>query len=235
VKDQEDSWKKMKKVLLMFVILGMSTLPVFGDSLDLLAGYVVPRGGSDVFDQNELETTFETDDLGGFGGSIAYNRFLGEFVNLGFGVSFYESDTTVEDLDFEFSNGQPILRDIFMEIVPLEVSLHVLPTGRNAPVIPYVGGGFGVYFWKYEEIGDFIINRHNDPEIITGSAFSDGSEPGWHVEGGIMIPVSRSTTFTAEYKYWKADGDLDPRGFDPAFEPLDLSANMFSAGISIWF
>ena len=117
----------------------------------------------------------------------------------------------------------------------VEVSFKVLPAGRNVPVIPYIGGGAGLYYWQYEEIGDFVIDRIIDPTIISGIAYADGWDPGWHVEGGVQIPVGRAIALQFEAKYWKAEGDLDVTGFDPAFEPLDLSATMFSGGISIWF
>jgi hypothetical protein len=71
--------------------------------------------------------------------------------------------------------------------------------------------------------------------VITGSAYSDGWDPGWHVEGGVQIPVSRAIALQFEAKYWQAEGDLDVTGFDPGFEPIDLSATMYSGGVSIWF
>jgi opacity protein-like surface antigen len=111
----------------------------------------------------------------------------------------------------------------------------MLPVGRESPVIPYIGAGAGLYIWEYEEFGDFVINRFTDPEVITGVAFSDGADFGWNVHGGVQFPFSRSATITAELKYSKAEGDLDVEGFDPAFEPIDLSMMTYSAGISFWF
>jgi hypothetical protein len=227
----------MKKQLLAFLaVAGLAVIPAFGDSVTVLGGYVMPKGDSDVYRQNELETTFQVDDLNYLGGSVRYDWFLGDFVNLSAGTSFFHNTTTVEDVDFEHTDGAPILRDIRLEIVPLEASVHFLPAGRNPHVIPYVGGGFGFYYWEYEEIGDFVVDRFsNDPRVITGSAYSDGWDPGWHVEGGVHIPVGRSVAIVGEAKYWKAEGDLDVGGFDPSFEPIDLSGVMFSAGVSIWF
>jgi len=225
----------MKKFLLCVFFISAVSLPAFSDSITVLGGYVIPRGDSDVFSQNELETTFQVDDLNDFGGYVGYDHFIGNYVNLAVGLSFYQSDTDVVDRDFTFPNGDPILRNISLQIVPLEFGVRFLPAGREAPVIPYVGGGGAVFFWEYDEIGDFVINRDTNPSAITGDSFSDGTDFGWHVEGGIQIPVSRSATITAEAKYFDAEGDLDERSFDPLFEPLDLSGTMFSAGISFWF
>lgn len=226
----------MKKLLAFFLFAGLAAMPAFGDSITVLAGYVQPKGDSDVFQQNEFETTFRVKDLNNIGGTFRYDKFLGNYINISGGVSFYEDTTTVRDVDFVHQDGTSVIRDIRLEIAPIEASVHVLPIGRNAGVIPYVGGGFGLYYWRYEEVGDFIFDRNSaDPSVVFGSAISDGWDPGFHVEGGIQIPVSRSFTVVGEAKYWKAHGDLDAFSFDPSFEPLDLSGTQFSGGVSIWF
>ena len=225
----------MKKYFCIISLLAAFASPAFSDSVTVLGGYLLPGGDSDVYKQNEQETTFEVSDLNDFALTGRYDHFLGDFINIGASLSGYEGHTVVEDRDFEFENGQPIFRDIRLQIVPLEANLHFLPAGRNDHFIPYLGGGVGVYFWEYEEFGDFVIDRFTDPTIINGSAFSDGGDFGWHVEGGLYIPVSHSIAVAAEAKYFDSEGDLDVRGFDPAFEPIDLSATVFSGGISFWF
>lgn len=225
----------MRKLLLSILFLSVLSLPAFADSFNVSASYFMPRGDSDIFDQNKIETTFRTKDLNGFGASFRYDHFIGEYVNVGAGVSFSDQDTDVVDNDFEFPNGDPVVRNISLQIVPLEAHLHFLPAGRELPVIPYVGGGAGVYFWQYEERGDFILDRNTNPHAVTGRADSDGADFGWHVEGGVQIPFSRSAAATGEVKYFKVDGDLDRRSFDPAFEPIDLSHVVVSGGVSFWF
>ncbi len=225
----------MKKLLLSILFLSLLSLPAFADSVTVLGSYFMPRGNSDIFDQNELETTFRVSDLNSLGAAFRYDHFVGDFINIGGGVSFFDNDTDVVDNDFEFPNGDPIVRNISLQIVPLEFNVHVLPIGRESPVIPYVGGGVGVYFWQYRERGDFVIDRLTDPHGRTGRADSDGTDAGWHMEGGVQIPFSRNAAATAEFKYFDANGDLDRRSFDPAFEPIDLSSTVISGGVSFWF
>jgi hypothetical protein len=225
----------MKKVFLLILIAAAFAAPASAGSLTVLGGYAQPAGDSDVFEQNELELTFEKDDLNSFAFSVGYDHFLGDYVNLGGSVSFLEGDTDAIDRDFEFDDGTPIFRTIRLQVIPLEASVKFLPAGRDAGIIPYIGGGAGIYFWEYEEFGDFVINRNTNPEIISGTAFSDGADPGFHVEGGVYIPFGHSVAFAAEGKYWKAEGDLDPEGFDPLFEPLDLSGFQITGGVSFWF
>ena len=225
----------MKKILLAGFLICLISIPVFADSINLLGGYAMPSGDSDVYEQNERETTFRVKDLNDFIGTVGYDHFLGNFFTIGGNFGFYESETLVQDRDFTFQDGAPIFRDIRLEIVPLEVSVSLLPVGRESPVIPYVGGGVGFYYWEYEEVGDFVVDRNTDPIIIPGVAFSDGWNVGWHVKGGVQVPVSRSIALQFEAKYWSAEGDLDILGFDPNFEPLDLSGTSYSGGVSIWF
>lgn len=213
----------------------MVAAPASAGSLNILGGYVTPSADSDIYTQNELETTFTKGDLNDFGITFGYDHFLTEHINLGGSLSYYRSVTLVEDVDFVFDDNSPILRDILLEIVPIELNLRFLPVGREGSIIPYLGGGVGLYYWKYEENGDFVINRNTTQDVITGLATSDGTDPGFHLEGGVYIPIARSLAITGEVKYWRADGDLDPQGFDPGFEPIDLSGTMFSGGVSFWF
>jgi hypothetical protein len=226
----------MKKYLLMMIAAAcLFTVPAYSDSIYVLGSYVQPDADSDIFDQNETELTFDRDDLNGFGATFGYDHFLGDFINIGGSIGVYQDDTTVADREFEFPNGRPILRDIRLRIVPLEANLRILPVGRDAVVIPYIGAGAGVYIWEYEEIGDFVFDRFGDPFVESGVAFSDGADFGFNIHGGVQVPVSRSLAITGEVKWTKVEGDLDDESFDPAFEPIDLSTVSYSAGISFWF
>jgi hypothetical protein len=225
----------MKKYILLMILGLFVTIPAHPDSFYLLASYVNPEAESDVFEQNRLETTFDPDDLNDFGVTFGYDHFIGEYVNVGGSISFYEGDTRVRDQEFTFTNGDPIVREIRLRIIPIEANVRVLPIGREYAVIPYVGAGAGVYVWEYEEIGDFVFDRFGDPFVDFGSAFSDGADFGFNIHGGLQFPISRSATITGEVKWINVEGDLDLEGFDPAFEPIDLSTITYSAGVSFWF
>jgi opacity protein-like surface antigen len=223
----------MKKYLFLLICAIFFALPAHSDSFFIMGSYFTPDGKSDVFRQNIRETVFKVDDLNDFGGTFGYNHFIGNYVDVGGSLAYYRTVETVQDRITP--NGRPVVRDIRFKIVPLEANISVLPVGRNLAVIPYVGAGVGVYFWEYEEIGDFVIDRFTDPRVITGSAFSDGTDFGWNIHGGIQIPFSRSAAFMSQIKYSKADGKLDRSGFDPAFDRIDLSMVTYSVGVSLWF
>ena len=53
----------MKKVVLLILLSVAAAIPASAGSLNVLAGYAQPAGDSDIFEQNEIETTFEKDDF----------------------------------------------------------------------------------------------------------------------------------------------------------------------------
>ena len=98
----------MKKYLLLYIAAAfLFTVPAHSDSFYILGSYVNPDGHSDIFDQNKAETTFEVDDLNGFGATFGYDHFIGEYVNLGGSIGFYET-RHLFGREFE-SNGQDSL------------------------------------------------------------------------------------------------------------------------------
>src|SRR4030042_4667541 len=160
--------------------------------------------------------------------------FLGRHFNFACEVGYYQKDVLVEDIDFEYPDGLPIEHVVYLRTVPLQASFKFLPLGRNRKIIPYVGGGLGFYFWDYQEYGDFVIYRYDDPEIITGYYQSTGVDLGYHGMFGLMIPIGWHYSVNAEIKYVRVDGNLG-NDFDPNFEPIDLSGIYATAGISFWF
>jgi len=226
----------MKTLWVSAIFVMLLAGPAFSDSMYFLLGYNFPHGGSDVYTQNERETSFHVSDLNGWSGSAGYDHFLNEHFSIGGSISGYSQHTSIQDNSFVHLDNSPIFRTVHLEIVPTELNLHALPVGRNVPVIPYLGGGVGIYYWQYSESGDFVMNRNSpNPYVVHGYAYSDGWDPGWHAEAGVQIPVSRYATIMAEYRYFHAHGKLDVHSFDPAFGPLDLSSSQVSMGVSFWF
>ncbi len=227
----------MRRVLWGFlagtVLLASSA---WADSLSVRLGVFVPRGQSDIWDLNRRETTLTTGQMVGGTLGVGYDLFAGRWLNAAVAVSFYERDRDVEDRDYVYPDGTPIVRTIQLRIVPLEASLKFLPLGRNRRgAIPYVGAGLGIYFWQYAETGDFVFNRgRRDAFIDFGDFRAEGQDLGWHVMAGLQIPIGRRMTFDAEAKYTGLDGKLGP-DFDPSFQPIDLSGWAFTGGISFWW
>ena len=208
--------------------------PAFSDSIYVLGSYLSPNGRSDIFEQNRTETTFDTDDLNDFGTTFGYDHFIGKYLNVGGSVTYYQEDAGGRDRAFARPGGGPAERNFRLKLIPLEFNARALPVGRDVPVIPYIGGGVGLYLWEYEEAGDFVIDRNAGPRIISDRASSDGRALGFNLHGGIQIPFSRSAALIVEVKHLYVNDDLDDDLFD-RFEPIDLSSIIYSAGISFSF
>jgi hypothetical protein len=110
-------------------------------------------------------------------------------------------------------------------MVPLTVDLRLIPAGRYRsaasgrhtlkPVF-YVGGGFGVNFWEYSEVGEFI--DFSDPDLpILGATFRDnGTAFVTSATTGLELPVSPrfQVTFEGRYSWSRAElaGDFGGLG-----------------------
>lgn len=225
----------MKRIF-FFLIVGLFAVPVIAaDSIYIFGSYFSPDGRSDIFEQNRRETTFDTDKLNDFAYTAGYDHHLGEYVVLGGSATYYRADTSGRDRAVRTPLGGPVERDFRLKMIPVEFNVRALPVGRDRPVILFVGGGVGLYFWEYEETGAFVINRNTTPTVVTRRAASDGKTLGFNINGGIQIPFSDSVAFTVELKHIYVDADLDRRAFGSGFDPIDLSAFIYSAGLTFSF
>lgn len=221
------------KTITIFIIMLIPTL-LLADDLTFKIGGFIPSGKSDIWKVNETETNFKASDLAGFYASGEADLFLGKYFNFAIELGYTEKDSTVADVDFTYPDDSAIVHTIFLRQVPLQASIKILPLGRERKIIPYFGGGVGLYFWKYWEYGDFVIDRYTDPTIITGSFESTGADVGYHGMFGLMFPFGYHYTVNAEVKYAKVHGHLG-EDFDPTFEPIDLGGLTVTAGFSFWF
>ena len=60
------------------------------------------------------------------------------------------------DSNFVNSTAAEIEQDLKLRIVPFTATVRLLPLGHDAPVQPYIGGGVGVFGWRYSESGQFV-------------------------------------------------------------------------------
>jgi opacity protein-like surface antigen len=231
------------KLFCVFTILFVAVaVPAFSDSITLKGGYVRPTGGNDLLDLNTRPTTLDRDRLDGLTGEVAYEHFLGERFNIGGNVGYYNSDTQIDELDFEIGDGEVARRNVELRIIPVEFALHFLPAGRNNAINPYVGGGVGAYVWKYREQGLFLVDPNDPtPEFRQGLATSDNTDFGWHVEGGVRFPLSQNISLLGEAKYFQVQGDLGGTDseiddlFDSSRPKLDLNQMTFTGGFAFSF
>jgi opacity protein-like surface antigen len=152
--------------------------------------------------QGAYSLAFDVDDFNSatFGGEWVVG--IGEFLEAGFGASFYQK--TVHSLYAQKvrDDGSEIEQDLKLRIVPLTATVRFLPIGRRG-VTPYVGGGIGAFNWHYSEVGEFIFQN----DVTDNDRFvADGWAAGPVVLGGIRFPVSDVWTVGGEIRWQKAVG-----------------------------
>ena len=261
----------MKKTLILLTAL-ILTIPgfVFSDLVTFKVGYFIPRGASyDInnprpddlwwieFDQMTFKpSSYQTTNFG-----FSYEYFFSNQLSIVLNIDSYSKNKlgqymdyvgySFEDGDFAFPSefeGEFYPGHTFsVSITPFQLSLKITPLGRRMKVIPYIGGGVGVYLWNVRLRGDFIDFSddrfyYEDEEIIVDPIYPIYSvdlreenkiKVGFQGFAGIMIPLANRISLEAEFKYNYAVVDFTEafQGFDP----FDLSGYQISIGMNYWF
>lgn len=137
-----------------------------------------------------------------FGGDYLVN--LGHYAEAGMGIGYYQKTATTTYTDFVNANGTEIFQDLQLRIVPFSATVRVLPFGHNGGIEPYVGGGVGVFVWRYSETGQFIDTNNN---IFQGNFVGSGATVGPIVLGGVRFPIGPATV-GGEVRWQSATADL---------------------------
>ena len=180
-------------------------------SVNFFVGAFVPRGfhardTDDVLFQNTGFLDFRIGDFNGVTAGGEYLVGLGDFFDAGLGIGIYSQSTRTADLDFQHPNGALIEQDLKLRIIPITATFRYLPIGHHDAIVPYVGGGVGIYRWRYEETGEFLDTDNN---IFPGSFTASDTTVGPVILGGVRIPVGRKGSgFGGEIRWQGGKGDL---------------------------
>ena len=259
---------KRKLILLTALFLLVPGL-VFSDTVSFKVGYFIPRAQSDLWEIELDQMTFNKSNFQNTNFCFAYEYFIAPQLSLVLGVdSFYKKkvgnyldvvgiyrENLGTDTDFafpgEYYQGDFAPSHLFsVSITPIQLSLKLTPVGRRDKIIPYVGGGVGLYIWSVRLQGDMVDFDdewfYEDPDLGDVAIYpiwaTDAREEnriafGFHVFGGIMIPFARRITLDVQFKYNLAKGNFsdDPVTGFVGFDPFDLGGYQISAGINYWF
>jgi hypothetical protein len=83
-----------------------------------------------------------------------------------------------------------------------------VPTGRHAPIQPYLGIGIAAINWHYSETGDFV--DPSDSTIFSARYVDSGTEVAPLYLGGVRAPMGGGFLVGGEIRYQHADASLDP-------------------------
>ncbi len=195
-------------------------------------GGFLPRGHSNLFDDvNELYGV-TNDDFQGLTGGAEYSVGMGDHFELGFHVDGYGRSIASSYVDFDREDGGPIFQELQLNVVPAGATFRFLPAGRRARFSPYVAAGADVFFYKYEEEGEFIDFFDDDLPISVDAFESEGTAVGWHAAAGLRVPVSHDFSITGEVRYQQARTRMND---DFGQNDLDLSGTSVTLGAHLRF
>lgn len=173
-------------------------------------GAFLPKGefervDGDVLAVNRQYLLFDFSDFNGFLVSGDWSAALGEFIEAGVGVGHYQATVPVIYADWVNEDGSEIEQDLKLRILPMTAVVKILPLGNRRSFQPYVGGGLGVYFWRYSESGEFL---GTDESIFRDSFAQSGMSVGPVAVFGVRGLVSPAAFIGAEGRYQWARADL---------------------------
>jgi outer membrane protein with beta-barrel domain len=215
------------------VVLGvMVALPASARAggLDLRIGGFQPHADSNLFDDDSSLYTVRKRNWRGITGGAEFSSRIARNLEIGFNVDGYGKELDTHYRDVVREDGSEIRQTLKLTIVPVGVTVRLVPTNRHTRVAPYIGAGVDAFFWKYEEFGDFV--DFSDPEltILADSFRSDGVATGFHVAGGLRLFVSDDFGLTGEVRYTAAKGNM---GDDFAGNRIDVGG--FGATVGVHF
>ena len=198
-------------------------------SVTLSAGQFAVKGfdsriDRDVLLENLDVFAFRLDDFNGASVGGSWNLALGDHFEASLGLGYYRRTVPSVYYDYLDVGGNEIAQDFSLRIVPGTATLRFLPFGDTS-VQPYIGGGIGVYNWRYAEFGKFIdfsdFDRRGSFGTFTDRFVAQGIDAGVIVLGGVRFPFGSRHSFGLEIQYHGVSGVV---GIDNGFleDEIDL-------------
>ena len=206
-------------------------------SINFYLGGFVPhdlgdRGADDVLLNNGSTLLFDFRDFRGVTAGGEYLVGLGDFFDGGLGIGIYSRTAFAVDRDFVQPDGSEIEADLKLRIVPITATVRYLPLGHHDAIVPYIGGGVGIYNWRYTETGDFVTANG---DITHGAFAGTGTTVGPVILGGVRVPIGRrGSGIGGEVRYQRGRGDLpSDQGF--AGGKIDLGGFNYLFTVNVGF
>lgn len=198
-------------VCVAVTLLGAAPSAQAQQTLNFTLGYFTVRGedarvDNDVLIENRIVRLFDIDDFNG--GSVGGEWLipLGEYFEAGAGVAFSRRTVHSQYLEFVDIDGSEIEQTQRLRLVPIALTVRVLPLRQTSPVQPYLGAGLGLIAWRYSDVGEFVdFQRRN--AIFPERYVASGSATGPVVLGGIRF-AGEAMSGGFEIRYHSADVEL---------------------------
>jgi len=198
--------------LVVAAAIGVRATPASAQqSLSLQVGAFTPRGEDarvqgDVLVTNRQYLVFDIKDFHAMTVAGDWAVSLGDYFEAGAGFGFYQRTVPTIYADWVNADGREIEQDLTLRIMPLTAIVKILPLGSKRAFQPYVGGGLGVYFWRYSETGEFV--DFADGSIFSDSFVESGTSVGPVAVFGLRGRVSEQATIGVEARLQWGQGNL---------------------------
>jgi outer membrane protein W len=228
--------------LLPFFVVAVIAVPAVASAqqwVNINVGGFVPRSAdargdtvngqsNDVLVNNMNFLAFNIKDFNGptIGGE--YLVGLGNWFEGGLGIGLYSRTVPTVYNDFVNANGTEITQDLKLRIVPFTATVRFLPMGRHNGIEPYIGGGVGVFNYRYTETGQFLAT---DNSIFSGNFVGSGTERGPVILGGVRVPVG-GWAIGGEIRYQSAAATLPA---DQGFAGTKIDLGGFNYLLTVGF
>ncbi len=210
--------------------------PVFAQQAITLSfgGFVVAgedaRVAGDVLVENRDILSFDVRDFNSGSVGLEWHLPIGEFLEAGLGAGFTSRQVPTVYDGFVNRNGSEIEQDLKLRVAPLTATVRVLPFGRSRAVQPYVGGGIGLFSYRYSEVGEFV--DFTDRSVFRDRFVATGTATGPVALAGIRFAIGDRWSLGGEARYQRASASLSD---DFLGTKLDLGGVHYLATVHVKF
>ena len=210
-------------------------------ALIVRSGFASPMARGDIYSFLENQFTLNKGDFRS--ASLGADLLVGVAprVDLDFGVGVSGNRSNSEFRHFVGTDNLPIEQTTSLTRVPLTAGarVYLAPKGRSIgqfawipiKVVPYVGAGGGMMWYRLHQGGDFIDFQTTD--VFNDEFESSGWAPTAHGMAGVDYALTPRLALTGEARYTWAKTQLgtDYTGFDG----IDLSEFGVTVGLNVRF
>lgn len=204
------------------------------NSIRIHGGSFEPDGESQYWQDKEIDFFGAAEDFDDFQFSVDWVHYVSSRVGILGSVSGYEADQLQSYRDFVTGSGDEIFHVTTLEIGSFEAGVVVHLLRGDALILPYVGGGVGLYDWTLSEDGDFVDFEFDPPALFNDVFFESGEAFGTFLVAGIEVPIGSSFSVFGEGKWTNVDDEFNSVDF-AGLGTLDLSGESISAGVAFNF
>jgi hypothetical protein len=140
-----------------------------------------------------------------FGGEWLYG--VSDYLEVGAGLGFYQRTVETVYADLVDEDGTEIAQDLKLRVIPVTATVRFLPLGRRSGFQPYVGGGLGVFNFRYSEIGEFVDADGFIFSNVTDPFVKKGSTVGPVIVFGVRAPIGEAFSVGGDFRWQDAKGD----------------------------